>query len=84
MNNIVIIITISSGIITNIGNNILPSDFIIPSIIGNTTITGIGDDIFNQKSLVNLTFPSTLTTIGNNAFSNNQIMQLNYRNVQFV
>lgn len=43
----------------------------ISPTIGGKTITAIGSNVFNGKGITSLTLPSTLTTIGANAFANN-------------
>jgi len=45
----------------------------IPSSIGGRTVTDIGTEAFYYTNVVNVTLPSTITTIGNSAFKNSSL-----------
>lgn len=60
----------SNGIITEYkGNN---TYLIIPDKINNITVTEIGYEVFYKSDMVRITFPDTLTYIGDYAFFNNK------------
>ncbi|MCC6227441.1 MAG: leucine-rich repeat domain-containing protein, partial [Microthrixaceae bacterium] len=45
----------------------------IPSTIGGTAVTTIGNSAFSGNQLTSVTIPSSVTTIGDEAFSSNQL-----------
>ena len=51
-------------------------DVLIPSEIGGVTVTSIGDNAFNGKSLTKVTIGSNVTRIGNGAFSDNSLTSI--------
>jgi MYXO-CTERM domain-containing protein len=55
----------------NYVNDIFGSDLVIPSTVGNYTITGITDYAFADRGLTSVVFPASLTSIGTAAFVRN-------------
>jgi len=49
---------------------------VIPNQFSGKDVRVIADNVFNNKGLVSITLPSTLTSIGNLAFANNQLTSL--------
>ena len=62
----------STGTITDYDDD-CPSDLVIPSTIGGTTVTTIGEDAFYNKRLTSVTIPASVTTIKSYAFYNNKL-----------
>jgi hypothetical protein len=52
-------------------------EIIIPDSIEGQSITGIGETVFQNRGIWSVTLPSSLITIGKDAFSGNRIMDLN-------
>ena len=66
-----------NNIITGIkGENSPNKNLSIPKSINGNDITGIGDDVFKDKSIESLKLANTITTIGSSAFENNKIKTL--------
>jgi hypothetical protein len=64
--------TQSGGEVTITGcETTCPTTLNIPAVLGGYFVTTIGDFAFNVESLVALTIPSTVTSIGASAFFNN-------------
>jgi hypothetical protein len=64
--------TQSGGAVTVTGcETTCPTTLNIPAVLGGYFVTTIGDFAFNVESLVALTIPSTVTSIGASAFFNN-------------
>lgn len=65
------IFVVSDGVITSLtdeGRKV--NEFDIPSVIDGETITGIGDEVFMNNTIVTtVKMPNTITSIGENAFS---------------
>ena len=54
------------------------SDIVIPDTIENLPVTILGNTSFNQKSLVRVTIPSTVSAIGNYTFGGNNDLRALY------
>ena len=52
-------------------------EIIIPDSIEGQSITGIGETVFQNRGIWSVVLPSSLITIGKDAFSGNRIMELN-------
>lgn len=61
-------VTFSNGVITAYTNT-TQTDIIIPDNFGGITVTGIGSNAFQNKSITNVIIPSSVTSIGSNAFN---------------
>jgi hypothetical protein len=73
--------TQSGGAVTVTGcDGACPTTLDIPAVLGGYFVTAIGDEAFDQASLVALTIPSTVTTIGGAAFSFNNLTSLTIPN----
>ncbi|MDD3868517.1 MAG: leucine-rich repeat domain-containing protein [Candidatus Absconditabacteria bacterium] len=51
-----------------IGNEGCTTAVVIPSVIGEKPVTGIGNDAFRSNRLISVTIPDSVTSIGNYAF----------------
>lgn len=60
----------SNGIITEYNGD--STYLIIPDTISEITVTGIGSNVFSKSDMVRITFPDTLTYIGDYAFNTNK------------
>ena len=63
--------TVENGIITNY-DEACGSNVTIPGEINGETITGIAENAFKGKNLQGVTFPSSIVSIGDNAFTDNE------------
>ncbi|MDB4334825.1 leucine-rich repeat protein [bacterium] len=72
------------GMITDCSYDFSNTDITIPDAVNGITITGIADvnvfgsvEIFYAQGITNVVFPSTITSIGDNAFKSNDLTALN-------
>ena len=61
-----------TGTITDYKNN-CPKNVIIPTSIGEVTVTSIGNQAFLENSLTSVTIPNSVTSIGESAFNKNNL-----------
>ena len=61
-----------TGTITDYKNN-CPKNVIIPTSIGEVTVTSIGNQAFLENSLTSVTIPASVTSIGESAFNKNNL-----------
>ena len=72
-------LTFTNGIITACNIDFFGlTDIIIPQRVGNEQVVGIGDNVFSNKGLFAVVFPSSFSSIGTGAFSNNQIREITF------
>jgi len=73
-------VVIENGVIISCSYNFNQTDIIIPSILDEQIITGIGYDnnnsIFDEKGITSVEFPSNIDSIANNAFYHNNITDI--------
>jgi len=62
--------------ITGYGLNINQNKIIIPDNIANVPVTAVGDDAFKSRLLSDIIIPDTITSIGNSAFYNNKLTNI--------
>lgn len=67
--------TYSNGIITGYTGS--EEVVIVPSTLGNVTVTAIGDNAFSGKNISRVVLPASVTTIGANAFKSSTLAVLN-------
>jgi len=69
-------VVVENGIITRYNTGYCITDLTIPETLDGQTVTGIANGapgIFADKQISSLQLPSAITTIGNDAFTNNNI-----------
>ena len=73
----------SNGIITEYRGN--STYLIIPDKINGISVTGIGNQVFYNSDMVRITFPDTLTYIGDYAFCNNKsLVSVRGKNIKTI
>lgn len=71
-------VEVSGGIITKYEGT--KTDIIIPSVLDGQTVTGIGNTVFYNKNLTNVTIPDSVINIEAFAFNYNQLTNLTIPN----
>lgn len=66
--------TIGSGMISDYDSS-CGSNIVIPSVINNQEVTGIGGDAFKNKNLESVVIPSTVNVIRSDAFTDNENLE---------
>ncbi|MDX8339276.1 M6 family metalloprotease domain-containing protein [Draconibacterium sp. IB214405] len=66
----------SAGVITACSYDFSTTDIIIPDTLCDQLVTGIGAGIFSSQGITSVELPSTLISIGNMAFQNNSLTNI--------
>ncbi|MDV6378195.1 leucine-rich repeat protein [Sporosarcina sp. GW1-11] len=66
----------SDGTVTLTGYNGTAKEVVIPNQINGRSVSAIGNNVFKDKGLTSVQLPKDLTTIGENAFSGNQLTNI--------
>ena len=71
-------VEVVDGIIISCGYDFDANLITIPSVLDGQTITGIGAEVFRDKGIISVSLPTTIESIANYAFRDNEINKLDF------